>query len=132
MFVLLLSGFFFFKQKTAYDMRISDWTSDVCSSDLTDGGCHGAHGGRRQRPAGLGAVHEAPTNDEPGRVVRHPCRALRRPRRRRRLGRSPDRKSVVTGKSVSVRVDLGGRRIFIKRKQPQYHRPNLKPKTNRK
>src|SRR3546814_5292922 len=29
--------FFFFKQKTAYEMRISDWSSDVCSSDL-----HGA------------------------------------------------------------------------------------------
>src|SRR3546814_14983436 len=28
--------FFFFKQKTAYDMRISDWSSDVCSSDLID------------------------------------------------------------------------------------------------
>src|SRR3546814_18533349 len=28
--------FFFFKQKTAYDMRISDWSSDVCSSDLVD------------------------------------------------------------------------------------------------
>src|SRR3546814_5304929 len=27
---------FFFKQKTAYDMRISDWSSDVCSSDLLD------------------------------------------------------------------------------------------------
>src|SRR3546814_19308224 len=27
---------FFFKQKTAYEMRISDWSSDVCSSDLTD------------------------------------------------------------------------------------------------
>src|SRR3546814_1671113 len=27
---------FFFKQKTAYDMRISDWSSDVCSSDLVD------------------------------------------------------------------------------------------------
>src|SRR3546814_3977452 len=27
--------FFFFKQKTAYDMRISDWSSDVCSSDLS-------------------------------------------------------------------------------------------------
>src|SRR3546814_8642387 len=27
-------GVFFFKQKTAYDMRISDWSSDVCSSDL--------------------------------------------------------------------------------------------------
>src|SRR3546814_5446675 len=31
LFVLL---FFFFKQKTAYEMRISDWSSDVCSSDL--------------------------------------------------------------------------------------------------
>src|SRR3546814_2835497 len=29
-----LSVFFFFKQKTAYEMRISDWSSDVCSSDL--------------------------------------------------------------------------------------------------
>src|SRR3546814_20445371 len=32
MFLILL--FFFFKQKTAYEMRISDWSSDVCSSDL--------------------------------------------------------------------------------------------------
>src|SRR3546814_1562061 len=31
--------FFFFKQKTAYEMRISDWSSDVCSSDLAPG-CH--------------------------------------------------------------------------------------------
>src|SRR3546814_8871757 len=31
---LILSCFFFFKQKTAYEMRISDWSSDVCSSDL--------------------------------------------------------------------------------------------------
>src|SRR3546814_2573054 len=31
-FVLTL--FFFFKQKTAYELRISDWSSDVCSSDL--------------------------------------------------------------------------------------------------
>src|SRR3546814_8493181 len=29
--------FFFFKQKTAYEMRISDWSSDVCSSDLRVG-----------------------------------------------------------------------------------------------
>src|SRR3546814_13726345 len=28
--------FFFFKQKTAYEMRISDWSSDVCSSDLDE------------------------------------------------------------------------------------------------
>src|SRR3546814_17900925 len=32
--VVFLSVFFFFKQKTAYEMRISDWSSDVCSSDL--------------------------------------------------------------------------------------------------
>src|SRR3546814_4683552 len=31
---LLISFLFFFKQKTAYEMRISDWSSDVCSSDL--------------------------------------------------------------------------------------------------
>src|SRR3546814_7298657 len=40
----LISGlflFFFFKQKTAYEMRISDWSSDVCSSDLGMAG-HGA------------------------------------------------------------------------------------------
>src|SRR3546814_3426643 len=34
MCVLMISFFFFFKQKTAYEMRISDWSSDVCSSDL--------------------------------------------------------------------------------------------------
>src|SRR3546814_5634057 len=31
---LLVVGLFFFKQKTAYELRISDWSSDVCSSDL--------------------------------------------------------------------------------------------------
>src|SRR3546814_4204846 len=36
MWGMMLVGlvFFFFKQKTAYEMRISDWSSDVCSSDL--------------------------------------------------------------------------------------------------
>src|SRR3546814_12117377 len=51
--------FFFFKQKTAYEMRISDWSSDVCSSDLED---HKApvvavnvwyHVGSKDEPAGL-------------------------------------------------------------------------------
>src|SRR3546814_166493 len=32
--IIVMFGFFFFKQKTAYEMRISDWSSDVCSSDL--------------------------------------------------------------------------------------------------
>src|SRR3546814_1694842 len=33
-YFIFVVHFFFFKQKTAYDMRISDWSSDVCSSDL--------------------------------------------------------------------------------------------------
>src|SRR3546814_1173625 len=39
---ILCCTFFFFKQKTAYEMRISDWSSDVCSSDLSDAGA--SHG----------------------------------------------------------------------------------------
>src|SRR3546814_2832163 len=50
-FVLYI--FFFFKQKTAYEMRISDWSSDVCSSDLFGG------------PFGLVSLpHHAPGIDE--------------------------------------------------------------------
>src|SRR3546814_5622832 len=41
--------FFFYKQKTAYDMRISDWSSDVCSSDLDD-----LSADRQSKPAPLG------------------------------------------------------------------------------
>src|SRR3546814_12594162 len=37
----VLLCFFFFKQKTSYDVRISDWSSDVCSSDLGEG--NGGH-----------------------------------------------------------------------------------------
>src|SRR3546814_2297402 len=44
---VFLLFFFFFKQKTAYEMRISDWSSDVCSSDLwastADDRTHPAH-----------------------------------------------------------------------------------------
>src|SRR3546814_2897490 len=52
--VLVCGLFFFFKQKTAYEMRISDWSSDVCSSDLMiailfglGGPCHQALDGHR-------------------------------------------------------------------------------------
>src|SRR3546814_4436299 len=44
----VLCFFFFFKQKTAYEMRISDWSSDVCSSDLA---------GERARTAGELAIY---------------------------------------------------------------------------
>src|SRR3546814_7330305 len=44
---LLCSLFCFFKQKTAYEMRISDWSSDVCSSDLGHGDVPAGDGGLR-------------------------------------------------------------------------------------
>src|SRR3546814_4561863 len=48
-YILLMYLFFFFKQKTAYEMRISDWSSDVCSSDLADRGrCPAGRSGLRQ------------------------------------------------------------------------------------
>src|SRR3546814_5662123 len=53
----VLFFFFFFKQKTAYEMRISDWSSDVCSSDLD---ADSSDRGRNPLPAArawLGAVH---------------------------------------------------------------------------
>src|SRR3546814_4680869 len=46
--VVLARSIFFFKQKTAYEMRISDWSSDVCSSDLQPG---------TEPPAGMVGVH---------------------------------------------------------------------------
>src|SRR3546814_13377077 len=53
---------FFFKQKTAYEMRISDWSSDVCSSDLKAGEEQGdwrwSHGWELAKQAALFAIVE--------------------------------------------------------------------------
>src|SRR3546814_7053037 len=58
--------FFFFKQKTAYELRISDWSSDVCSSDLRGLRAGGRaarpcanHGPSRARAGGGGAEGRA-------------------------------------------------------------------------
>src|SRR3546814_6661893 len=59
--MVVASFFFFFKQKTAYEMRISDWSSDVCSSDLfaydeTAGACvllNANHPADRLRQTGI-------------------------------------------------------------------------------
>src|SRR3546814_17904887 len=93
-------------------MRISDWSSDVCSSDL----------GFPAAPVADCVVAD--------RLLREPgLRTMGRPPRPGRLrgldvqGRDGgccipgDRKSVVKGKSVSVRVDLGGRRVIKITKQ---------------
>src|SRR3546814_1495036 len=54
MFVLMSWCFVFFKQKTAYEMRISDWSSDVCSSDL-----HRRHAEQQVGDLGAQAAAEA-------------------------------------------------------------------------
>src|SRR3546814_1612391 len=48
---------FFFKQKTAYEMRISDWSSDVCSSDLKIFHGYGGPHGTRLFPILAGCMH---------------------------------------------------------------------------
>src|SRR3546814_1061184 len=83
--LLICVVFFFFKQKTAYEMRISDWSSDVCSSDL-------------QQAIGIGPALVAQAQRAGGEIVdMEPgkARAERRRRQQRDVGAETDRKSVV-------------------------------------
>src|SRR3546814_1278008 len=59
---------FFCKQKTAYEMRISDWSSDVCSSDLS-GRHRVTEQGRIARRRGEGFRHRRLVHDVGGRIV---------------------------------------------------------------
>src|SRR3546814_16145519 len=97
-------------------MRISDWSSDVCSSDLSPQHSSAQSGRSRisvgPEPSGLnpsgGIICGADTTGAGN--------ASARPNGMRRIDSRPtmgaDRKSVVEGKMVSVRLDLGGRRIL--------------------
>src|SRR3546814_7799632 len=58
----MFSCFFFFKQKTAYEMRISDWSSDVCSSDLIAAAAPLEHRHARAAMADLAARLDARRN----------------------------------------------------------------------
>src|SRR3546814_20976213 len=97
-------------------MRISDWRSDVCSSDLQvrreptrlehvslTGGFAKAGGVTLTIAPELGARQLELVSDNAGGVLHF-------------IGLTKDRQRVVEGKSVSVRVDLGGRRIIKKTK----------------
>src|SRR3546814_17129328 len=84
-------------------MRISDWSSDVCSSDLQDADGRGRPRGASRPPDPLQLQVERPRRGRP---------AVRDPQSIGPRQREADRKSVVEGKSVSVRVDLGGRSII--------------------
>src|SRR3546814_14943546 len=107
-------------------MRISDWSSDVCSSDLSfrwwsgqpPGKSYGKQANDRHNVvryngglARFSCTDKAPCNDAGRlyRTMRFTCRACLHPPR-------VDRKRVVTGKRGSVRVDLGGRRFIQKKK----------------
>src|SRR3546814_2868227 len=93
--------FFFFKQKTAYEMRISDWSSDVCSSDLRLASLR-AEGG----PLVPVIITSSSNINLPA-----PTHLMNLEKfRRSKIGRASCRESVV-----SVRVDLGGRRIIKKK-----------------
>src|SRR3546814_19289360 len=135
-YLCVLLVVFFFKQKTAYEMRISDWSSDVCSSDLAARCFMETEAAdlalRKHRPVvgvevALGDVRhqQVPLVDQA--VVQH--RAAHRASgdatdgrmqcadRNAAAGDGTERKSVVQGKRGSVREDLGGRRLIKKKKK---------------
>src|SRR3546814_16844034 len=106
-------------------MRISDWSSDVCSSDLRRCRAGGhpprCHRSRCRWPARLpnrdraAPIRNRPFvaragNDETVGLALFAHQGVR-------SAQPGDRKSVVSGKRVSVRVDLGGRRVIKKKKK---------------
>src|SRR3546814_11738746 len=117
-------------------MRISDWSSDVCSSDLFDA-THRAALARPRAIAVSAPRQGASRNGLPGPALPPQLQAGRLPtvhggehppaclqsaqaardgvRNRRSVRR--DRKSAVEGKSVSVSVDIGGRGVIKKKKE---------------
>src|SRR3546814_18776847 len=125
------ASFFFCKQKTAYERRISDWSSDVFSSDLCPGFIAAPFTKKPTSRIFIRlAIHHAHTLTH---AASTPLPLARRPRHLEGCspetgpdtqtptsGRcpvpsaigpaAPDRKSVVKGKSVSVSVNHGGRR----------------------
>src|SRR3546814_11609773 len=105
-------------------MRISDWSSDVCSSDLPTSpwrvGCGNRCRVRGSRFSGDGLHREGSIAAEAA-----PTLPLSAAPPNGRCTPAADRKSVVSGKSVSVRVDLGGGRI-IKKKKKDVHTVSIK------
>src|SRR3546814_11817061 len=109
-------------------MRISDWSSDVCSSDLLHP--------REFRPLEVDPVHDLESgriNDKNLLLEDIQGLSVRRHGKPGTIARAfvlrididrLDRKSVGSGKSVSVRVDLGGRRIINKKKSTNINDEN--------
>src|SRR3546814_14449457 len=122
----------FFKQKTAYEMRISDWSSDVCSSDLEvqrrREDDRDQHVDAEDQQVWRALRQQRKTEQQhKNSGTKHLQSGRRRADRVFGLGDRTDlplrdRKSGGEGKSVSVRVDLGGRRIIKKKTTKKQHR----------
>src|SRR3546814_7680139 len=98
--MLSVFSFFVFKQKTAYEMRISDWSSDVCSSDLEAPADPLVLAARKIDRAGIDA-------DQFTRAVADESVGERRFDRRRRCGETRD---IVVGAAVDIiraQIEIG-------------------------
>src|SRR3546814_15056199 len=99
MLVCCASCIFVFKQKTAYEMRISDWSSDVCSSDLRTGDVVGGLQATQGSGVDPGLAHTV------GRGAGE----------QRQIGRASCRERVCKYVSISVVAES------LKKKQLQFH-----------
>src|SRR3546814_15815131 len=103
-------------------MRISDWSSDVCSSDLGEVGIDPAEKGpppksalKAQAKAHSKQIRKARRGERRGRTAESkPTDFVGKPKPKAKA--KPDRKSVASGQSGYVRVDIGGRRDTKKKK----------------
>src|SRR3546814_4781235 len=110
---------FFFKQKTAYEMRIKDWSSDVCSSDLPADRVEGRgtisqEKAEQGRGSGRGISCRMPGLCPA--MGEYPARAIEAPRHRRRLG------PPLSDDGFRRRSDHRARADEIRRKQPALSR----------
>src|SRR3546814_2306978 len=127
-FLCCLVLFFFFKQKTAYEMRISDWSSDVCSSDLLVIGAEQEHFGElaksgpveehRLAAGGLGDDRGAKRVDQtclealgPRFAARTPAPQHQRQALAQQIGRASRRERVCQYVSISVAA------VYLKKKK---------------
>src|SRR3546814_20994048 len=112
-------------------MRISDWSSDVCSSDLRTKKTKAG-----EATSGNGRLEQTRKADQKKAAVFTKAKAtwssiirLRRPHHQQKEG---DRKSVGEGKRVSVRVDRGGSRIIKENKNNHKKKTDNRGKENQR
>src|SRR3546814_5148649 len=114
--------FFFFKQKTAYEMRISDWSSDVCSSDLVLSHPLTAPRHRNRLERGEKKAPADRSAGAPG--EKQEDRTSRSAQARKREISMPRVSMTVNGRSVSG--DVEGRTLLV-----QFLREHLDRKSTR-